>query len=887
MIVKRILRFSFLFLLFFQTTFAQIDLLEEDFYNQIVINEGILHPVGITFDDNGTGYIWLKRGVVMVLNADGGLVNEPLIDISEEVVSNSDHGLLGFALDPNFLENGYCYLLYTVDRHHLLYYNTPAYDPNKTIEKEASIGRITRYQVDVKEDFKSLVTDSRKILMGKDISDRSYPVLTTSHGVGTIVFGQDGTLLASFGDAAAFERADFGGYEKTFFAQALSDGIIREEENVGAFKAQQVNSFAGKIIRIQPETGEGLPSNPFYDKNAPNAPRSKVWALGLRNPYRFTFKPESGTHNPFEGKPGTFIIGDVGWGKWEEFSVLKERGANFGWPFYEGHQHRWEYWSTRVANKDVKNPLVNIDGCNEFVDFHDLFKEENEQQVYEFLNPCGAPLESKDILTFVHTRPVISYSNFSWNPPAKVTLPRFDSTGVAIALPIEEQNFVKSDTFNGYSAIPGFFYQEGNFPEEYHNQLFLADYSGWIKIVSMDGNDNVTAIKDFMTREKGIVGLAQNKKDGCVYYVHLNTHSINKICFGGNPPPVAKIEADKNYGVSPLEVKFNASKSKDPFGEELTYFWDFGDGNTSDLVAPSFTFSTSNNEPILEKVRLIVTDEIGNTGEAEQIISLNNTPPEINISSFSDGDRYPVSVTSFLPLTAEVSDKEHSEEELSYTWQVFLHHNVHYHPEPEQYEPISQTLISPLGCGAEPYWYRIRLKVKDAAGLESYDEKEIFPFCGQPIFSSFELQGEAKETGNHLTWDLVAQSNNLNKVELYRGTSIREMKFISTVELSETGAFIDKTPIRGMNYYQLKLADKIGVYDFSNLISIEFPPPPPVKVYPNPITNFTFNLEFLETFSETIDVKLFTLTGQQVTSYQYNVLKGEEFSKNNLCNRLR
>ena len=112
-----------------QTIHGQVHFLKEEFNNQKVVGSGeLLHPTSILFDAAGKGYITLKRGIVRVLDTTGVLLPTPLIDISEEVVGDSDHGLVSMALDPNFEKNGYFYLLYSVDRHHLLHFGTPEYD---------------------------------------------------------------------------------------------------------------------------------------------------------------------------------------------------------------------------------------------------------------------------------------------------------------------------------------------------------------------------------------------------------------------------------------------------------------------------------------------------------------------------------------------------------------------------------------------------------------------------------------------------------------------------------------------------------------------------------------------------------------------------------------
>src|SRR5204862_515637 len=57
---------------------------------------------------------------------------------------------------------------------------------------------------------------------------------------------------------------------------------------------------------------------------------------GLRNPFRFTLRPATGSADTTAGDPGTLYIGDVGWNDWEELDVAAQPGVNFGWPCYEG-----------------------------------------------------------------------------------------------------------------------------------------------------------------------------------------------------------------------------------------------------------------------------------------------------------------------------------------------------------------------------------------------------------------------------------------------------------------------------------------------------------------------------------------------------------------------
>jgi glucose/arabinose dehydrogenase len=78
----------------------------------------------------------------------------------------------------------------------------------------------------------------------------------------------------------------------------------------------------------------GLASNPFYDGD-PTANRSKVWAIGLRNPFRLTLGQASELP----------IVADVGWRAFDEVDVVPA-GANFGWPCFEGRTPTQDFRST-------------------------------------------------------------------------------------------------------------------------------------------------------------------------------------------------------------------------------------------------------------------------------------------------------------------------------------------------------------------------------------------------------------------------------------------------------------------------------------------------------------------------------------------------------------
>ena len=349
------------------------------------IAAGLNEVVGCTFMPDGRLVHWERAGRVYVHNETGRVL---AIDLHEEVGGWRDHGLLGLALDPNFPSNGLVYLFYVVDRHHLQYFGTPNYNGATDTYHDASIARITRYRLTSGSNFTQVDPTSRTVLVGESAAT-GLPIAHQSHAVGSLVFGDDGTLLCSFGDSASYEATDLGGQVSGgYVTSALAAGILRSKEDVGAYRAQLIDSHCGKVLRLDPDTGDGVPSNPWFDAAAPRAPRSRVWCLGLRNPFRMTIVPNTGSHDAADADPGTLLIGDVQWNAYEELNVADRGGLNFGWPLFEGMNYEPSYAASAVGNADVANPLEG-GSCAASIPFRSLLMQDTQQTGLAYPNPCA------------------------------------------------------------------------------------------------------------------------------------------------------------------------------------------------------------------------------------------------------------------------------------------------------------------------------------------------------------------------------------------------------------------------------------------------------------------------------------------------------------------
>lgn len=244
-------------------------------------------PVHVTSAPGAAQLVFVveQRGVVRVVR-DGTKLRRPFLDIRRRVTSGGEQGLLSIAFHPGYKRNGKLY----------------AYFTNRRCSASGGCDiEVAEFKRKRGSNVRANERSYRRVIR---IRHRQAP----NHNGGTAMFGPDRKLWLATGDG--------GGANDTF-------------DN-----ARKKGNLLGKLLRIDPRRARDSkrgyripPDNPFV--GAPG--RDEIWSIGLRNPFRFSFDAGSDLMG----------IADVGQDEREEVNILtlgEAKGANFGWPQYEGNQ---------------------------------------------------------------------------------------------------------------------------------------------------------------------------------------------------------------------------------------------------------------------------------------------------------------------------------------------------------------------------------------------------------------------------------------------------------------------------------------------------------------------------------------------------------------------
>ncbi len=242
-----------------------------------------------------------QSGQIKILHPETGIVeNDLFLNITSNIISGGEQGLLGLTFHPNYASNGYFYVNYT---------------------KANGDSRISRFQVTSDPNVADI--SSEFIIL-----EQTQPF--ANHNAGALHFGPDGYLYIPFGDGGS------GG----------------DPQN----NAQSGDTWLGKMLRIDVDNttssaNYSIPAdNPFVGDPAF---LDEIWSYGLRNVWRFCF----------DSQTGEMWMGDVGQNAIEEvdFEMGGNGGVNYGWRCYEGTTNYDQSLCGDISLSDVTMPVSQYD----------------------------------------------------------------------------------------------------------------------------------------------------------------------------------------------------------------------------------------------------------------------------------------------------------------------------------------------------------------------------------------------------------------------------------------------------------------------------------------------------------------------------------------------
>ncbi|MDG4823353.1 PQQ-dependent sugar dehydrogenase [Asanoa sp. WMMD1127] len=309
-------------------------------FTEQVVMSGLSSPTKLVFAPDGRILVALKNGVIKIFDSLSDTTPTVFADLRDEVFTYGDLGLLGMTVPPNFPDSPWVYVSYTYDGP--IGGSAPTYNDQCAVLGDCMVSnRVSRLRI-----AGDVMTGSEQVLL------HDWCHMYETHAVGDVKFGPDGALYVSGGDGASPSFPDYG--QRGAVPNSCGDPgapvggtMTPPTAEGGALRSQDVRTpgdptgLSGTFIRVDPDTGAALPDNPMAGSADPNTRR--ILAYGLRNPYRWAFRP--GTSEVW--------FGDVGWRLWEEIDRLADPLAgpveNFGWPCYEGEGRQNGYDSPNLA----------------------------------------------------------------------------------------------------------------------------------------------------------------------------------------------------------------------------------------------------------------------------------------------------------------------------------------------------------------------------------------------------------------------------------------------------------------------------------------------------------------------------------------------------------
>jgi cytochrome c len=609
-----------------------------DQFERVPLDQNTSAPYAMDVAPDGRVFFTeLVRGQIRVYNPETRTTSTA---VTLPVYSGGEDGLLGIALDPNFGQNGWLYV-----------YRSPA--SSNDSDPANFVNRLSRFTVG---SGSQIDPASEKVIL--QIPARRLPD-EPGHTGGGLDFDAAGNLYLGVGDDVNPHSEPSGGYAPL----SERDGTFHDSRATSA----NTNDLRGKILRITPQA-DGTYTVPAGNMFPPGTEKTRpeIYAMGFRNPFRFSIDPQTGTlgvadYAPDAGSdnPNRGPAGIVEW------NVIKEPGF-YGFPLCMGNNEP----------------------------FRDVDYRTNPVTVGAYFD-CANPVNDS-----------IRNTGLTQLPPAKPPVMWYGYQRSSVPSVIPQGG--------GLAPMGGPFYDydpdlqsDTKFPASYDGKAFFYEWSRnkMYSVIPTENGDAVEKVNPFLPNTQFLAPIdSKFGPDGSMYVLDWGggfgrdnpDSGLYRVDYvSGSRSPTALVGATPDSGHAPLAVEFNGQGSTDPENEALTYAWDFtGDGTTDSTdVSPSFTYTANG----VYNARLTVTDPAGKSGTTTVPITVGNTRPDVsfqlppNGSFFDFGDEISWQVDVTDPEDTTIPDS-------SVVIQAALGHDAHAHPG----DPLSGrtgSVVTSLGGG--------------------------------------------------------------------------------------------------------------------------------------------------------------------------------------------
>ena len=600
-------------------------------YEKVTLNDEPGEPMALAVLPDGRvlhntrpGKVWMHDPQTRTNTVIGSFDGQP--GSMPALYTHDEEGLQSIAIDPSFASNHWVYIYYSPRQ------STPAGDAPS--EGNAQTWAAWRGEIFL----------SRFKLVGDTLDPASEQVILKvpvdrgicCHVGGKIDFDGQGTLFLSTGD------------DTNPFASDGYTPIDERKRRNPAYDAQRsaanTNDLRGKVLRIRVNANGSysIPAGNLFAAGARTRP--EIYAMGLRNPFRFfadpdgtlylgDYSPDAGAANPLRGPAGT--------GKW---AVIR-RAGNYGWPYCA---------TAELPYRD-----------------YDFFTG-NSGPYFD----CDNPVNESPNNTGLRELPATQQPDVWYSYSESSVFPELGVGGIGpMGGPVYHYNAALSSTtkFPQYFDRVPLFYE---WTRDYTKELRLDSAGNLLKINPFL---QTTVFDNPMDMEFGPDGSLYTLEYGDGFFSENPEAQLARIDYvKGVRSPIAQASATPTNGAVPLTVQFSSEGSRDPDpGDSIRFAWDFDGNGTTESFDPNPTFTYTQAGRF--QARLTVTDSSGKTSVDTVTITAGNTAPTVALELPPDGGV--IDFGDSVTFRVTVQDAEDQTVDCSKVLVTYiLGHDSHGHP---------------------------------------------------------------------------------------------------------------------------------------------------------------------------------------------------------------